>query len=66
MRFDNLIKFYVSHHYYIAHAIWYQPIYTFASILKMKWVFIFQKKGKNPKHLTPTYLSNYLNKMNKR
>ncbi len=64
MHFDNLIKFYASHHYYIAQAIWYQPIYTFASILKMKWVFIFQKKGKKPKHLTHTYLWNYLNKMN--
>jgi hypothetical protein len=28
----------------------------------MTWVFIFQKKNK-PKHLKPTYLSNYLNKM---
>jgi hypothetical protein len=33
---------------------------------KMKWIFIFQNKRKKPKHLTPTYLSNYLNKMNKR
>jgi hypothetical protein len=29
MYFDNLIKFYTPHQYYITKAIWYQPIYTF-------------------------------------
>jgi hypothetical protein len=27
--FDNLIKFYTPHQYYITKAIWHQPIYTF-------------------------------------
>jgi hypothetical protein len=29
MYFDNLIKFYTPHQYYITKAIWYKPIYTF-------------------------------------
>jgi hypothetical protein len=49
------------HHYYIAQAIWYQPIYTLTiNVFQMAWLFIFQKK-KKIKHLEPTYLSNYLN-----
>ncbi len=32
----------------------------------MTWVFYFSKEGKKkPKHLEPTYLSNYLNKTKK-
>jgi hypothetical protein len=63
MCFDHLIKFGTSHHYYIAQAIWYQPIYAFTNIFKMTWLFIFQKRRNKPKHLKLTYLSNYLNKM---
>jgi hypothetical protein len=33
------------------------------SCFKWHGYFIFQKKKEKPKHLTPTYLSNYLNKI---
>jgi hypothetical protein len=53
----------VSHHYYIVHVVWYQPIYTFTKMLSMTWVLIFKREKKKPKHLQPTYLWNYCTKM---
>jgi hypothetical protein len=44
MCFDNLINFYGSHHYCIAQALWYQPIYISTSMFWLTWVLIFQEK----------------------
>jgi hypothetical protein len=43
--FDNLIT--TSHHYYIVHTLWYQPIYILTKMCSMAGVFIFQKRKKN-------------------
>ncbi len=60
MCFDNLIKIYASHHYYIAQVIWQQTMHWTC----FKWHgYLFFEREKNPQQLKPTDLSNCLNKM---
>jgi hypothetical protein len=47
MCFDNLIKFFASHYYYIEKTIWYQPIYTLQPCFQWHGYLFQKKKEKN-------------------